>query len=221
MLNIRSSLPEDKIVLESGVEVGCFSSGDGSMNLVLLHGLNSYSGTWKKNVQLFSLFGRVLAPTLPKVNTENMGALGDAVMRLSDIVLGLIKHFAFRRATIVGNSMGGWIGLYLALNHPGIINGLVLVDSAGVTMQKETPTAHPADINQHLSAITQPVLIVWGKNDPLISVETGQRLHKSIKGSRFEVIEGAGHIPHLQRPVEFNRIVSDFFNENRESLSAD
>ncbi|HYB05076.1 MAG TPA: hypothetical protein VED17_11485, partial [Nitrososphaerales archaeon] len=57
--NSRISLPSGKIL----------SYHDGAQEkpaLLLLHGLNAHSGTWRNNTATFSTESRVLAPSLPR-----------------------------------------------------------------------------------------------------------------------------------------------------------
>jgi pimeloyl-ACP methyl ester carboxylesterase len=47
-----------------------------------------------------------------------------------------------------------------------------------------------------------PVVVVWGKNDTWIPVDRAHRLAELIPGAQLELIDGAGHLVHLDRPVE-------------------
>ena len=55
-----------------------------------------------------------------------------------------------------------------------------------------------------------PTLIVWGRNDQIVPVECADLFHAAIKGSHREIIDRAGHFPHLEQPVEFTRILRNF-----------
>ena len=55
-----------------------------------------------------------------------------------------------------------------------------------------------------------PSLLVWGEADPVIPVAHGRAAHAAMPGSRFEVFEGVGHFPQLERPYEFARLLADF-----------
>ncbi len=66
------------------------------------------------------------------------------------------------------------------------------------------------DTTEFLASIKNPVLVVCGEEDkftpvPLMSVMAGR-----IKNAKFEVIEGAGHIPPLETPDKFNKVLNDF-----------
>jgi len=58
-----------------------------------------------------------------------------------------------------------------------------------------------------------PTLIVWGERDRIIPAMHGRRAHEEMPGSRLEVFENAGHFPHLDRPAEFSRLLTQFIND--------
>ena len=47
-----------------------------------------------------------------------------------------------------------------------------------------------------------PTLILWGSRDRTIPAEHGRLASERIPGSRFELIDGAAHFPHLERPAQ-------------------
>ncbi len=49
-------------------------------------------------------------------------------------------------------------------------------------------------VDKKLSAIAAPTLILWGKQDRLIPVETGELLQRSLLHSRLVTYEGCGHL---------------------------
>ena len=55
-----------------------------------------------------------------------------------------------------------------------------------------------------------PSLIVWGERDAIIPVEHGVAAHEAMPGSRFEIIPGAGHLPHDADPDRFAALLTDF-----------
>ena len=55
-----------------------------------------------------------------------------------------------------------------------------------------------------------PTLIVWGERDSIIPVAHGEAAHEAMPGSRFEVFEGAGHMPHDDEPVRFADALTSF-----------
>ena len=41
---------------------------------------------------------------------------------------------------------------------------------------------------------SQPMLIVWGAQDELIPLSSGERMHELIPGSVLDVVDGCGHL---------------------------
>jgi pimeloyl-ACP methyl ester carboxylesterase len=65
------------------------------------------------------------------------------------------------------------------------------------------------DFSQSLRAIRAPTLVIWGADDAIAPLRTGQALASAIPRARLVVLEGAGHAPMLQMPSRFNPIVLD------------
>ena len=61
--------------------------------------------------------------------------------------------------------------------------------------------------------IPTPCLILWGKNDPVISLDNGIKLSRELLNARLEIINECGHVPQEEKPrVTFKKIYS-FINE--------
>lgn len=63
-----------------------------------------------------------------------------------------------------------------------------------------------------LPRILAPTLIIVGSLDQPTPLVDAELMHKEIRGSRLEVMEGAGHVSNLERPEEFNRALRDFLD---------
>jgi pimeloyl-ACP methyl ester carboxylesterase len=61
-----------------------------------------------------------------------------------------------------------------------------------------------------VKSIKSPTLLVWGREDGLVPLSDGERLHKDIAGSTLVVIEECGHIPNVEKAGEFNAAVLKF-----------
>jgi pimeloyl-ACP methyl ester carboxylesterase len=55
-----------------------------------------------------------------------------------------------------------------------------------------------------------PFLIVWGEHDPIIPVKHALAAHRLVPESRLELFPDAGHFPHLDDPLRFVRLLTDF-----------
>ena len=62
--------------------------------------------------------------------------------------------------------------------------------------------------------LKMPVLIVWGHEDPENSFGAGLEFFRSISlvspAARFHGFARSGHVPYIEYPEEFNRLVRDF-----------
>src|SRR5260370_3376226 len=65
------------------------------------------------------------------------------------------------------------------------------------------------DFSNALRAIRAPTLVVWGSDDRIAPLRTGQALAAVIPGARLVVIAGTGHVPQLEMPERFAGLVLD------------
>ena len=65
---------------------------------------------------------------------------------------------------------------------------------------------------EQLASIAVPTLLLWGDKDELIPLECGQDAATLIPRSELVILPGVGHIPSVEAPGAFIRIVSDFAN---------
>jgi pimeloyl-ACP methyl ester carboxylesterase len=57
-----------------------------------------------------------------------------------------------------------------------------------------------------------PVQIIWGEDDLIIPVSHARLAHEQIPGSRLEIFEKSGHMPHGDQPDRFVAIVERFID---------
>jgi 2-hydroxy-6-oxonona-2,4-dienedioate hydrolase len=70
-------------------------------------------------------------------------------------------------------------------------------------------------LDNRLSMINRPTLVIWGREDKLIPLSFGERLHHEIANSQLRIIENCGHIPQLECPAEFANAVLRFFTDTK------
>lgn len=70
-------------------------------------------------------------------------------------------------------------------------------------------------IREGLGAITAPALILWGRQDRILPVSQAFDAAGRIPGACLHVFERCGHMPNVEYPEEFNRILLDFLAEDR------
>ena len=67
-------------------------------------------------------------------------------------------------------------------------------------------------LRKRLHRITAPALIVWGRDDALISPVYAQEFADRIANARVEIIEGAGHVPQWEQFDRVRPLVLDFLD---------
>jgi 3-oxoadipate enol-lactonase len=66
------------------------------------------------------------------------------------------------------------------------------------------------DFTAELPHLLVPTMVLYGEEDRATSHEENQRLASLIPGGRFVAFPGARHLPNLEDPDRFNRILTDW-----------
>ena len=90
------------------------------------------------------------------------------------------------RETVAGTSVAGYCGCVAALSN--------------------------FDFTHDLPALTVPALVLCGEDDKASSLEENRRLAELIPGGRFVAFAGARHLPNIEAPERFNRILLDWLD---------
>ncbi len=102
--------------------------------LVFVHGLSGNWMNWIENMPEFASDHRVIALDLPGFGRSPLPSSEITIGLFCDVLIALIHKLQLGSVTLVGNSMGGQISAKLAIEHPELIDRLVLVSPAGVTI---------------------------------------------------------------------------------------
>src|SRR3982751_3896653 len=97
--------------------------------LLLLHGLMGALSNWEDVIREFSQNYRVIIPVLP---IYELPLLTAGVRALSKFIHKFIKFKQLSNVVMLGNSLGGHVGLVYVLAHPGYVKALVLTGSSGL-----------------------------------------------------------------------------------------
>jgi pimeloyl-ACP methyl ester carboxylesterase len=66
------------------------------------------------------------------------------------------------------------------------------------------------DVREDAARLTQPTLLIYGEDDDATPVRYGELFHQAIRSSTFEVLPGAGHFVHLDRPEAVEKSILEF-----------
>lgn len=97
--------------------------------LVLLHGLFGALSNFKDLVEHFRSTHRVFIPLLPLFD---LNLLETSVSGLARYVTKFMDHLQLSQVHLLGNSLGGHVGLVYTLKHPDRVRSLTLTGSSGL-----------------------------------------------------------------------------------------
>jgi len=72
----------------------------------------------------------------------------------------------------------------------------------------------PAWVEANLERITAPTLVVWGQDDPWHPLSMAREFGRRIARAEVVVLPACGHLPHEERPVDFNRLTLEFLAQH-------
>jgi pimeloyl-ACP methyl ester carboxylesterase len=243
---LQDSSVAEKYATVFGAKIHYLEAGSGPV-VILLHGLGGSSSNWAPTIGPLAQKYRVIVPDQIGFGKSDKPMLNYRVATLVDFLDGFYKQVGVQKASLVGNSLGGFTAAAFAIAHPEKVDKLVLVDAAGFavtgdvdpkvlnglnpstrqfasdaavdlflasrvtagdgyTVQRFIDSiAHGEDmLDGKLGAIKHPTLIIWGREDGLTQLAMGQRFNKEIAGSQLLIIDKCGHVPQLEKPMEFN-----------------
>ena len=236
----------------------------GGVPLVLVHGLADRGESWAPMLERLMKAGfHVYAPDLLGYGRSPKPSGSDySISTQEQFVADFIQSLGLQKTDVGGWSMGGWIVLKLALDHPDIVDRVVVYDSAGLDHQVTggPQIFHPTDgpalqhladllephakplpgfvlrdalrklgqgqwvvdrsmasmesrkdlLDNRLSGLPEPLLIVWGSDDELLPLSVGQQLHVLDPHSELDIVQGCGHLAPKTCPARVAAVTAVF-----------
>tara|TARA_B100000287_G_C20460144_1_gene713051 strand:- start:11 stop:775 length:765 start_codon:yes stop_codon:yes gene_type:complete len=230
-------------------------SGEGQA-IIILHGLMGGLSNFKTVYDFFPLKGfKVIIPELP---IYSMSISDTTLKSLSEFLYEFIAFKRLKNVILLGNSMGGHIGLLFAKKHPELLDGLIITGSSGlyennmgdkypnrenynwikskteeVFFDSKIATKELVDevfdtVNDRnklirtlalaksairhnmandLPKMKIPTAIIWGNQDTVTPPDVAKEFHKLLPNSNLYWIDKCGHVPMMEHPQEFNKIM--------------
>jgi pimeloyl-ACP methyl ester carboxylesterase len=72
------------------------------------------------------------------------------------------------------------------------------------------PYMHDPGLVQRIHGVRIPALVIWGSADRIATPAYGRAYASAFPNARFETIERAGHLPHVEQPAATFAFVDDF-----------
>jgi pimeloyl-ACP methyl ester carboxylesterase len=112
--------------------VNVIDLGEGDA-IVFVHGLSGSWPNWLEQLPVFAQSHRVIAMDLPGFGHSPMPTEPITISAYARVLDGLLEELGVSAATLVGNSMGGFVSAELAIAFPQRVERLVLVSAAGIS----------------------------------------------------------------------------------------
>lgn len=251
------------------VDAAWFEVGRGEP-LILIHGLADDHRAWRQALPGLMLRHRVLMYDLRGHGGTSLGRPEGTLTQLGSDLASLMKSIGVDTADIAGFSLGGTIAMRMAIDHPEMVQRLVLVGTSSrvgrtaadwyrqrvdmvgrndpdlrATLDRDTAdvyaeapselddgllirrqsTADPrgygnacaamaalnaSPLDPELGSISAPTLIIASELDRHCPPKAAEIIAAGIKGSRLEVIPGAGHPIPVEKPHELAASMNAF-----------
>ncbi len=265
-----------------GIEVRYAVSGDGPA-VLLVHGLATSMITWCRNIDALADAGfTAIAVDLPGYGGSGLANhRGYSPESAAHFLVDFADELGIERFSVVGNSGGGLIAGWTALEYSERVENVALVGSAGLGKRVSWPLRlisipvvgelfykpqmiskeamikrifyRPPDfldeiipemvrvrclphgphvmlqsvrsginllglrpehhILNRLGELQAPLLAVWGEEDMVIPPIKEDDVLRVAPESTVRVLPECGHWPHMEKPDEFNEILTDFLSQ--------
>jgi len=113
-------------------EIHALEFGAGAEALLLLHGLSGSSRWWARNIAGLSKDRRVIVPDLIGFGRSRLVGRLPAIEQVAVLIAGFLRTVHSGPIAVAGHSMGGQIGVHLAIQAPDLVTRLILIDAAGI-----------------------------------------------------------------------------------------
>ncbi len=232
-----------------------FERGEGTP-IIILHGLMGGLSNFDGVANFFPPKGyRVIIPELP---IYDMPILKTNVKTFATYVKKFIDHKELKDVILLGNSLGGHIGLLCTKLYPEVVKALVITGSSGLyesAMGESYPKRGDKDyirkkaenvfydpkiatdeiveevyatvndrnklirtlsiaksairhnMGKDLPNMSNPVCIIWGKQDNVTPPEVAVEFHEKLPDSSLYWIDKCGHAAMMEHPDKFNELL--------------
>ena len=140
--------------------------------ILIVHGLSYFSWDWLEVGQVLAAEREVVAMDMRGFGDSDWSPTKDySVPSMAQDIVNVLEHFGWKRALLVGHSMGGRSTTYVAAKHPERAAGLALIDYS--------PENTPAGSRR----VTQTVA---NTPDKFASIEDAMKYFGQSNRARFE-----------------------------------
>ena len=132
-----ATAPQEKTAIVFGAKIRYLEAGDAAKpTVILLHGLGAQAESWQLNIPALAQNYRVIALDQIGFGKSDKPFLKYRVGTYADFLDKFMSELKIEKASLVGNSLGGWVAAFYAMKYPSKVERIVLADASGL-MPKE------------------------------------------------------------------------------------
>ena len=140
---------KDNLVI-GGQLVNYYQIGQGKKNLIFLHGWGSNALIWQNIIsKIDQKQFCIYTLDLPGFGNSALPKKSFSISDYTEVISEFISKLNLKNNILIGHSFGGRIAIKLAATHPNLIKKLILVDSAGIKVDKK--------FTNYLAKIVKPI----------------------------------------------------------------
>jgi len=144
-----------KVINVDGIDWPYLEGGDAHGDvLVFVHGYSGDKDNWTMYARWFTKKYRVIIPDLPGFGDNTLDpALDYSIAAQAQRMLGFLDALEIDTCHMAGNSMGGYVTLLIALDHPQRVSSIALLDNAGLK------SSRPSELQKQLDEGINPFTV--------------------------------------------------------------
>lgn len=123
----NSSLLPETIRVE-GQNIFYIEKGEGKP-IILIHGYGASIWVWEKQIEQLSRFYKIFALDLIGHGFSDRPKIEYTPRTYISFFKGFMENLGIKKATLIGNSMGGGLAWAMAISHPEMVDKLILINS--------------------------------------------------------------------------------------------
>lgn len=74
---------------------------------------------------------------------------------------------------------------------------------------------------EKIPKLRSPILFFWTTHNPTCPWHVAEKVHQTVPGSRFVLVDKSGHWPQYERADEFNRTLVEFLEDSQDEILVD
>ncbi len=149
-------------------------------------------------------------------DTQSISDTNEAKEKRMKAIVNIRMHGTEEYAEESVKSLFAYLSFTTKREEIAVVKDMIQKTPVDTLTKTLNALAERSDTTNQLGEIKAPVLIIVGKKDIITPPERSEIMHEKIENSTLELIDYAGHLPNLENPFEFNRLIKKFLDNNIE-----